>query len=138
MFIQKFERLLNYGKPQFETSDNESRAKYANLCVEVLVSIGTCVKSARIITEFLEKNGMKVPKIWMSRIPEIFEKLTNEYDYPTLFDIAMAIDGFPLRKVFTARRFACQAMVDTFVGMAPTTKYKVRERCRQELEKACR
>ncbi|ULU03405.1 hypothetical protein L3Y34_002754 [Caenorhabditis briggsae] len=140
-FDKKFKRLLNYGKPQFELSDSDSpgRPKYVNLCIEVLVAIGAAVKNARKITEFLEKNSqLKVSKIWMTRIPEIFEKVTNSYDYPTMFDLAMALDGFPLRKVFMARRFALQSMIEVFVEMAPTTKYKVRERVRQELEKASR
>lgn len=73
------------------------RQKYANLCVEVLVAVGASVKNAQKITDFLEKQSMKVSKIWMTRIPEIFEKITNFYDYPMMFDVAMALDGFPLR-----------------------------------------
>ncbi|EGT60145.1 hypothetical protein CAEBREN_03548 [Caenorhabditis brenneri] len=138
LFDKKFDRLLNYGKPQFETSAPEDRSKYANLCVEVLVAIGASVKNAQKISNFLESQEMKASKIWMTRIPEVFEKVTNAFDYPTLFDVAMALNGFPLRKVFMARRFALQSMLEVFVEMAPSTKYKVRERCRQELEKSSR
>ncbi|KAF1759933.1 hypothetical protein GCK72_008178 [Caenorhabditis remanei] len=139
LFDKKFDRLLNYGKPQFETSlDDSTRSKYANLCVEVLVAIGAAVKNAQKITAFFDSQNLKVSKIWMTRIPEIFEKITNAYDYPTCFDVAMALDGFPLRKVFLARRFALQSMLEVFIEMAPETKYKVRERVRQELEKPSR
>ncbi|KAF1759935.1 hypothetical protein GCK72_008180 [Caenorhabditis remanei] len=94
----KFDRLLNYGKPQFETSlDDSTRSKYANLCVEVLVAIGAAVKNVQKITTFFDSQNLKVSKIWMTRIPEIFEKVTIAYDYPTCFDVAMALDGFPLR-----------------------------------------
>uniref|UniRef100_A0A1I7UR75 CUE domain-containing protein n=1 Tax=Caenorhabditis tropicalis TaxID=1561998 RepID=A0A1I7UR75_9PELO len=133
----KLDRLLNYGKPQFESSQ-EDRPKYANLCVEVLIAIGAALKNAQKITDFFEKHNLKASKIWMTRIPEIFEKVTNSYDYPTMFDVAMALDGFPLRKVFLARRFALQSMLEVFCEMAPGTKYKVRERVRQELEKPSR
>lgn len=140
MFDKKFDRLLTYGAPQFENCvrDSPMRQKYANLCVEVLVAVGASVKNAQKITDFLEKQSMKVSKIWMTRIPEIFEKITNFYDYPMMFDVAMALDGFPLRKVFLARRFALQSILEVFIEMAPNTKYKVRERVRQELEKASR
>uniref|UniRef100_A0A8R1HTP2 CUE domain-containing protein n=1 Tax=Caenorhabditis japonica TaxID=281687 RepID=A0A8R1HTP2_CAEJA len=139
IFDKKFERVLVYGKPQFEAAtDDLTRAKYANICVEVLVAIGTSVASARKITEFLEAQNLKVSKIWMTRIPEIFDKITNLYDYPTLFDVATNLDGFPLRKVFLARQFACQTLVNTFVGMAPKTMHKVRDRVEKELEKASR
>ncbi|EFP06293.1 hypothetical protein CRE_06784 [Caenorhabditis remanei] len=98
----KFDRLLNYGKPQFETSlDDSTRSKYANLCVEVLVAIGAAVKNAQKITAFFDSQNLKVSKIWMTRIPEIFEKITNAYDYPTCFGVAMNL--FSLAPILSDR-----------------------------------
>ncbi|CAI2349388.1 unnamed protein product [Caenorhabditis sp. 36 PRJEB53466] len=139
LFDKRLERLLMYGKPQFEAATSQSdRAKYANLCVEVLVAVGTCVRNAQKITDLLERNAMKTQKMWMTRLPETHETVTNSFDYPTLFDVATALEHFPLRKVFAARTFATDSLVNVFVEMAPGTKYKVRETVRHELEKASR
>ncbi|CAI5439042.1 unnamed protein product [Caenorhabditis angaria] len=116
---QCLEDLIEYGK-ELKQSYEKNRTNNTSLnIIEYLVTVGSIIIDFKKISEFAEKQKIEVENNWNRRIPSLFESIYSIFDYPTLFEVASNIDGFPLRKVFEAKSFTLQKLVECFDQKIP-------------------